>query len=130
MAYFEAKGLTHGSLTCSNVLLHPRGIIKIGRYAFSHSPVFLLNHISVAQEDCVPKPDKSNQDIKALSSLTMVLLQGYCKDDDSIGVDHPELLSLNVVDFLSQTTSAASAGELQAVRLATLFYTVQQSNEE
>jgi len=130
MAYLEAKGLTHGSLTCSNVMLHPRGIVKIGRYVYSHLPVFLLNHRSVAQEGCVPSSDRSNQDIRALSSLTMVLLQGYCKDDGSIGVDHPELWSLNVLDFLSQTTSAASARELQAVRLASLFYRVQQSNED
>ncbi|KAF2844499.1 hypothetical protein T440DRAFT_462000 [Plenodomus tracheiphilus IPT5] len=97
MAYLEAKGLMHSSLTCSNVLLHPRGVVKI-----------------VAQEDCVPNSDRPEQDIRALSSLTMVLLQGYCEDDKSIGIDHPELWSLNVLDFLSQTTSAASTKELQA----------------
>jgi hypothetical protein len=70
--------------------------------------------IKAAQELCVWRPaqDSSYRDIRALSSITMELMQGYVKENGAIGVDNPNRWSDNALDFLSQTTSATSAAAL------------------
>ena len=35
LAYLEQKGLQHGRLTCSQILLHPSGKVKLRRSALS-----------------------------------------------------------------------------------------------
>lgn len=47
----------------------------------------------------------------------MELIQGYAKDSENVGLDNPQSWDVDVVDFLSATTSASSASELQKVRM-------------
>jgi hypothetical protein len=58
------------------------------------------------------------RDVRALSLIMMELMQKYIKDDGAIGVDNlarwPS--DCDAVTFLSHTTSAMSARELQSVR--------------
>lgn len=55
--------------------------------------------------------------MRALSSIMMELMQKYVKDDGAVGVDNLRRWPSNgdAVAFLSATTSAASALELQSV---------------
>lgn len=57
------------------------------------------------------------RDVRALSSIMMELMQKYVKDDGAVGVDnlHRWPSDCDAVAFLSETTSAASALELQNV---------------
>lgn len=61
-------------------------------------------------------PNQS-RDLKALSSITMELMQGYTKDDGVVGVDnlHRWPSGSDAVCFLSDTTSALSVNELLKV---------------
>ncbi|KAH8799662.1 kinase-like domain-containing protein [Xylogone sp. PMI_703] len=99
LAYLGTKGLEHDSLTCSNILINPDGDVKI-----------------TDQECCHTHPlgSVSRRDIRALSLITMELMQGYAKDDRVIGVDdlHRWPNGSDAVSFLSETTSASSVGEL------------------
>lgn len=58
-----------------------------------------------------------SRDLKALSFITMELMQGYVKEDSAIGVDdlHRWPSSSDAVSFLSETTSAISVDELMKV---------------
>ncbi|KAH6703064.1 kinase-like domain-containing protein [Leptodontidium sp. MPI-SDFR-AT-0119] len=97
VAYIAAEGFEHGSLTCSNILLNTDGDVKIAN-----------------QECCHVKSDGRPRDIRALSSITMELMQKYVKEDGAVGVDdlHRWPSNSDAVGFLSATTSAASAAEL------------------
>lgn len=55
--------------------------------------------------------------MRALSSIMMELMQKYVKDDGAVGVDNLRRWhsDCDAVAFLSETTSAASAFELQDV---------------
>ncbi|KAH7111053.1 kinase-like domain-containing protein [Dendryphion nanum] len=99
LAYLETKGLEHGSLTCSNVLINLDGYVKIADQEYCHN-----RSLGSA------KP----YDIRALGLITMELMQGYVKDDGAIGVDdlHRWPDGSDAVGFLSETTSACSVGEL------------------
>ena len=57
------------------------------------------------------------RDVRALSSIMMELMQKYVKDDGAVGVDNLRRWhsDCDAVAFLSETTSAASALELQDV---------------
>lgn len=57
------------------------------------------------------------RDVRALSSIMMELMQKYVKDDGAVGVDNLRRWQSDgdAVAFLSETTSAASALELQDV---------------
>ncbi|KAH7330038.1 hypothetical protein BKA65DRAFT_527718 [Rhexocercosporidium sp. MPI-PUGE-AT-0058] len=97
VAYLAAEGFEHGSLTCSNILLNTDGDVKIAN-----------------QECCHVKSDGRPRDIRALSSITMELMQKYVKEDGAVGVDdlHRWPSNSDAVGFLSATTSTASAAEL------------------
>ena len=60
----------------------------------------------------------ARQDIKALSLVTMELMQGYTKDDGAVGIDDlgrwPS--DSRAVDFLSVTTSVNEIARLGKVR--------------
>ncbi|KFY32537.1 hypothetical protein V493_00088 [Pseudogymnoascus sp. VKM F-4281 (FW-2241)] len=100
LAYLALKGLEHGSLSCSNILLDTDGNIKIA-----------------GQERCqeLASSDQGHsRDIRALGNITMELMQKYTKDDGAIGVDDLERWpsDCNAVGFLSMTTSATSVDKL------------------
>ncbi|KAH6672611.1 kinase-like domain-containing protein [Halenospora varia] len=99
LVYLESERLEHGSLNCSNILLSTQGNIKI------------------ANQQCCEtvREDGEPRDVRALSPIMMELMQKYVKDDGAIGVDnlHRWPSDCDAVTFLSDTTSAASARELQ-----------------
>ncbi|KAF8855967.1 kinase-like protein [Acephala macrosclerotiorum] len=101
MAYLTAEGFEHWSLTCSNILLNMDGDVKIANQECCHV---------ISQ----PKGEPRNIRAKALSLITMELMQKYVKEDGAIGVDNLDRwpLSSNAVKFLFATTSIASAAEL------------------
>ena len=106
--------MEHGSLTCSNILLHPHGDVKIGLYLTPSE----TKKIKETQENGSQKP---LQDIRALSSIVMELMQGYVKEAGAVGVDDLHRWSPDAVSFLSDTISAASAAELLKVRCIPSF---------
>ncbi|ETN44454.1 uncharacterized protein HMPREF1541_10635 [Cyphellophora europaea CBS 101466] len=104
IAYLEAEGLEHGSLCCSNILLDTDGTLKISN-----------------QECCgvMSRSKDGRDDLRALSSIMMELMQKYVKEDAAIGIDdlHRWQSSSDAVGLLSATTSAASAAELLKVSI-------------
>ncbi|CZT07743.1 uncharacterized protein RCO7_11235 [Rhynchosporium graminicola] len=104
VSYLEKQNLEHGSLNCSNILLSPRGVIKI-----TH------------QETCrdITSSQPRLTDVKAIGYIAMELMQKYQNDDGAIGLEdfsrYPS--DCDAVDFLAATTSATSAEELIRHRL-------------
>ncbi|KAH7111360.1 kinase-like domain-containing protein, partial [Dendryphion nanum] len=98
VAYLAAEGLEHGSLSCSDILINTDGDVKIAN-----------------QHACRLKPQQSVGDLRALSSITMELMQKYVKEDGAIGIDnlHRWHSNSDAVSFLSATTSVESAAELR-----------------
>ncbi|OQU97171.1 hypothetical protein CLAIMM_03147 [Cladophialophora immunda] len=99
LVYLAKKGLEHGSLTTSSILINVAGEVKIAH-----------------QELCRPCPLSipGSRDIKALSFITMELMQKYAKADGAVGVDDLRRWPSDslAVEFLSETTSATSAERL------------------
>lgn len=71
------------------------------------------------QECCqaITQPKGEPRDLRALSNITMKLMQKYIKEDRAIGIDdlHRWPSSSDAVGFLSATTSATAAAELLRV---------------
>jgi hypothetical protein len=103
------KGLEHGALTCSNILLHPNGDVKIGLH-------LTPNESKKVKEARVSVSQKPLHDIRALSPIVMELMQGYVKDGGAVGLDNLNHWSSDALGFLSDTISATSAAELIKVR--------------
>ncbi|KAK1973461.1 kinase-like domain-containing protein, partial [Colletotrichum cereale] len=93
LVYLEKMGLQHGHLSCSCILLHPSGRIKLN-----------------GQENC--RLLSSKKDVVDLGYMMVELMQGYAKEGVNLGLDDPEHWDSDVVGFLSATTSASSANEL------------------
>ncbi|KAF4486604.1 hypothetical protein CGGC5_v005957 [Colletotrichum fructicola Nara gc5] len=89
LVHLERMGLQHGRLSCSRILLHPSGRVKLS---------------------C--RPLSSKDDLRDLGRTMMELMQGYVKEGANLGLDDPEQWDPDVVSFLSATTSASSADEL------------------
>ncbi|KAI1906768.1 hypothetical protein LOZ65_006831 [Ophidiomyces ophidiicola] len=108
LSYLAASGFEHESMTCSNILLGLDGLVKIGSLEF-----------------CVKIPPNRPQtrSIKALSIITMELMQKYEKEDGLIGVDDLDRwpIDSSAVDFLIATSSASSIDELKQVSPTSLF---------
>ncbi|KAJ2982301.1 hypothetical protein NQ176_g1474 [Zarea fungicola] len=94
LGFLETHGLSHRHLKPSTILLHPSGRVKL-----------------IGQENCTKST--SQKDIRDLGRVMMELIQGYAKDSENVGLDNPQSWDVDVVDFLSATTSASSASELQ-----------------
>ncbi|KAF1948547.1 hypothetical protein CC80DRAFT_521099 [Byssothecium circinans] len=99
IAYLARKGFQHGSLRCANILLKANGDVKIANQECCH---------------VMSQRNGESYDIRALSSITMELMQKYLKDGGAIGIDdlHRWPPNSDAVRFLSATTSAKSAAEL------------------
>ncbi|KAH6692796.1 kinase-like domain-containing protein [Leptodontidium sp. MPI-SDFR-AT-0119] len=101
LVYLEREKFQHGSLHCSVILLSAQGNLKI-----------------VTNLQCCETVDGKGEprDVRALSLIMMELMQKYVKDDGAVGVDNLRRWSsdCDAVTFLSETTSAASALELQS----------------
>ncbi|KAH7330032.1 kinase-like domain-containing protein [Rhexocercosporidium sp. MPI-PUGE-AT-0058] len=101
LVYLEREKFQHGSLHCSVILLSAQGDLKITNL------------------QCCETVDGTGEprDVRALSSIMMELMQKYVKDDGAVGVDNLRRWPTDgdAVAFLSETTSAASALELQNV---------------
>ncbi|KAH8760756.1 kinase-like domain-containing protein [Hyaloscypha finlandica] len=98
LAYLASKGLEHGSLSTSNILISSGGDVKI-----------------TAQECCREVgSSRKLPDVRAVGYIAMELMQKYVKDDGAIGVENLDRWpsDSNAVDFLSRTTSASSVDEL------------------
>ncbi|KAK9437129.1 serine/threonine protein kinase, partial [Metarhizium brunneum] len=93
LGYLEDEGLRFGSLTCSDVLLHPSGEVKLCR-----------------QHNCTQSDSKD--DVRQLGNVMMELMDGYVKDGANIGIDNPERWSPEALHFLGATAYASSAKEL------------------
>ncbi|UQC75188.1 uncharacterized protein CLUP02_01841 [Colletotrichum lupini] len=115
LAHLEKMGLQHGRLSCSCVLLHPSGRVKLSN-AWSHplANAALIRMLG-GQEDCRPLGRK--KDLVDLGYTMMELMQGYVKEGANLGLDDPEQWDSDVVGFLSATTTASSAAELSEVGL-------------
>ncbi|OCK73599.1 kinase-like protein [Lepidopterella palustris CBS 459.81] len=99
VAYIAAEGFQHGSLCCANILLKTNGDVKIANQECCH---------------VMSQPKGGSCDVRALSFITMELMQKYVKEDGAIGVDDLRRWYSNsdAVGFLSATTSVESAEEL------------------
>ncbi|KAF1964838.1 hypothetical protein BU23DRAFT_364707, partial [Bimuria novae-zelandiae CBS 107.79] len=98
LAHLIKEGFEHSSLTCSNILIHPYGDVKIA-----------------GLENCYTRASIGvSHYIKALSSIVTELMNGYVKEDGAIGVDDLRRWppGSNAVSFLSETTSATSVFKL------------------
>ncbi|KAF2690343.1 hypothetical protein K458DRAFT_383459 [Lentithecium fluviatile CBS 122367] len=98
LAHLTKEGFRHDSLSCSNILIHPYGDVKIA-----------------GLENCyIPASNGASQYVEALSSIVTELMNGYVKEDGAVGVDdlHRWPPGSNAVSFLSETTSAASIFKL------------------
>jgi hypothetical protein len=98
----------YGLLTCSNILIHPYGDVKLD--------FFTTDEDTTIQESCELLKYNSieSQYIRALGYIVMELMQGYAKEDGAIGID--DLIrwpaDSKAVKFLSTTVSATSLDEL------------------
>ena len=113
MGYLEDKGLRFGSLTCSDVLLHPSGRVKL-----------CVSSVFWSEKELTQTPQGDNtiarnrilkDDIRRLGNVMMELMDGYVKDGANIGIDNPERWNPEALHFLGATTSASSAKELLQV---------------
>ncbi|RSL49676.1 hypothetical protein CEP51_015453 [Fusarium floridanum] len=91
----EKRGLQHRELTCSQVLIHPSGNVKIYGYEY------------------IENLHSANKNIQDLGYIMMELMQGYAKEGPHVGLDDPDRWSVDTVNFLSATTSATSVDELK-----------------
>ncbi|KAB8242963.1 hypothetical protein BDV35DRAFT_396314 [Aspergillus flavus] len=100
MSYIAAAGFEHNALTCSTVLFHPDGSIKIAALELC--------------EKCQPI-QLHRKSIRELAGIMMCLMQKYEKRDGVVGVDDIERwpIGSDAVGFLSATTSAKSITELE-----------------
>jgi hypothetical protein len=77
------------------------------------------------QECCHDRPltDTEPRDLRALSSITMELMQKYVKDGGAVGVDDLRRWPSDskAVGFLSETTSATSVERLMKVSECSAF---------
>ncbi|KAG9252579.1 CAMK family protein kinase [Emericellopsis atlantica] len=96
LVYLEQKGLRLERLTCSHILLHPSGKVKL-----------------CGQEGSIVSNDQRN--IRDLGYVMVELMEGYMEEGANIGLNDPDRWGADVVDFLSITTSASSADELLQV---------------
>ncbi|PVH68125.1 hypothetical protein DL98DRAFT_554926 [Cadophora sp. DSE1049] len=99
LVYLEREKFQHGSLHCSVILLSAQGNLKITNLQYCKT-------IDGTGE---------SRDVRALSPIMMQLMQKYVNDDGVVGVDNLRRWPSdgNAVAFLFETTSAASALELQ-----------------
>ncbi|KAF2267288.1 hypothetical protein CC78DRAFT_551976 [Lojkania enalia] len=113
VAYLAAQGLEHGALCCSDILLNTDGDVKIGKSILQFS-YHELTHLA-NPNSCNLKAEGSVRDLRALSSITMELMQKYTKEDGAVGIDdlHRWHSNSDAVGFLSATTSVGSAAELR-----------------
>ena len=58
----------------------------------------------------------SLDDVRRLGFVMMELMDGFVKDDNTVGVEWPKRWSSDALSFLSATTSVSSARELLQVR--------------
>ncbi|KAK2037618.1 hypothetical protein LZ31DRAFT_534738 [Colletotrichum somersetense] len=93
MVHLQKLGLQHGHISCSSILLHPTGRVKLN-----------------GQENC--RLSRSGKDLVDLGYMMMELMQGYVKEGANLGLDDPERWDSDVIGFLSATTSASCASEL------------------
>ncbi len=116
--YLEDKGLSFGSLTCSDVLLHPTGRVTLCA-SFQTRLCEETNPALGGQHNCIQSVSK--KDIRRLGKVMMELMEGYVKDSGSLGLDNPKRWSLEALHFLSATETASSAKELLDVCAPTVF---------
>ncbi|MCJ1473170.1 hypothetical protein MMC13_001821 [Lambiella insularis] len=105
LAYLSSRGLEHGSLGCSNILLSAEGDVKI------------------ADQECcrrvAPAGNTGVRDVRALGVIMMELMQKYVKEDGTVGIENLDRWPSDsaAVGFLSATTSTSSVQELLKHRL-------------
>ncbi|KAJ5642327.1 hypothetical protein N7490_006327 [Penicillium lividum] len=101
--YLSTLGLEHQSLTCRNVLLGLDGIVKIA-----------------CIESCVERNPNQAQSsyIKALSSITMEVMQKYDKDCGIVGIDNLQRWPVDseAFQFLSAISTTKTIEALKEVR--------------
>jgi len=92
-----------GSLTCSTILIHPCGDVKID---------YFTTDAKTASQDY-----ELRRYIRAPGKVVEELMNGYPKEDEVIGVNnlHRWPPNSNAVNFLSTTVTAISPNELMKV---------------
>ncbi|KAH8707828.1 Serine/threonine-protein kinase PAK 2 [Beauveria bassiana] len=99
LLYLEKNSLGHGQLTCSNILIDTSGSVKLWGQEF------------------IQKRLSFKETIKSLAVITMKLVQGYAKEDGTIGLDRPGRFPLGF-DFLSALEQMSSMRDLTKVRFS------------
>ncbi|KAI9776696.1 MAG: hypothetical protein M1839_009423 [Geoglossum umbratile] len=103
ISFLVKQGLTHGSITCSNILVSTRGVVKIA-----------------IPECCCRK--SSLMDIVALGCVMKQLMEGPTEAKIS-GLKNPGYWSEEAVDFYSLTLSASPEQLAQLAQIPTNFAT-------
>ncbi|OCK79043.1 hypothetical protein K432DRAFT_426830 [Lepidopterella palustris CBS 459.81] len=84
--YFATKGLVHGGITCSNIVLTKKGVVKIANL-----------------ENCSEIDSKNRRsDVQALGKVMQQLMENGT-EDRRLGLRDPSSWSKDAVDFLSLT---------------------------
>lgn len=119
------NGFEHESLTCPNILLGQDGVIKIGMPTVHSdsrtSPC--SQYWTAALEHCVKRQLNQSQakSLRALTNITMFLMQKYLKPDGVIGIDSTRWQS-EPLGFLSATASVATIQDLRKVSQLSYLY--------
>ena len=121
----SSQALDHGSLTCtkrglltcSSILIHPCGDVKIRHPLLSN--YLSADERTISMECCELQPHNSIESryIRALGMTIMELMQGYPREDGVVGVEdlYRWPSDCNAVSFLSMTVTATSLLELTKV---------------
>ncbi|KAI9772441.1 MAG: hypothetical protein M1840_000644 [Geoglossum simile] len=89
ISFFASQNLSHGAITCSNVLVSDKGVVKIAN-----------------PECCYKNTQQSSSDVLALG-LVMKQLMENGTNDGRFALQRPDRWSEETLDFLSTTMSAS-----------------------
>jgi hypothetical protein len=122
LVFLMDKGLVHGSLDSSCILIDSKGVIKIckqNRNFPLHSLYILVSYIAAAGcEDCsYYSPSKEqNPDVKALRKVVADLMGGEISNNDIVSFDKVNQWEPVAMQFLADLKSARSAQEIQTIQ--------------
>ncbi|KAH7378993.1 hypothetical protein BKA64DRAFT_766003 [Cadophora sp. MPI-SDFR-AT-0126] len=110
VSYLDKQNLEHGSLSCSNILLTPQGVIKI-----------------TYQETCrdITWSQPRLADVKAIGYIAIELMQKYHKDDSAISLEDFSSISFYGTMFKRNSSNGLLESQLlkhRAVRRRRALY--------
>jgi hypothetical protein len=117
--FLATQDMMHGDITCSNILLSPRGDVKVGKSSSTQILLAFANLSIRANPDrCVRIDPQSPEmcDTEALGFVMLQLMERGRGHRERLTLEHPDKWSPQADKFL-QATASNSAKKLLLVRL-------------